>query len=505
MKKKFTLFLFCGLLCTANLNAQTWQIGYPNAADVTATLQDSTLTISGIGAMMDWDNWAVNPPWRRLDEDIHRSVSTIIIENGVTTIGMRAFSWMFPVTSVTIPNSVTSIGGWAFSGCGRLTSVNISNNITSIGESAFANTGLASVTIPSTVTTIGFGAFADCRNLTSIEVDVNNPNYSSRDGVLFNRHQTILMQYPAGKQGEYVIPNSVWTISHNAFVGAIGLTSVTIPNSVTFIGNNAFLGCGVLTSVTIPNSVTTIGSNAFGRGASEVGTVLSNLIIEDGTSILNLSAGEWVIDTLYLGRNINWTVNVFGTSIEHLTIGNNVTTIGSMAFANNRQLTSVIIGSNVEAIGPNAFMNCTALRSVISLNPVPPTTIVGNPFPADARNFGTLYVISDEALALYQEANIWRDFLNIRVLQPSNIDVVNVETIQIFPNPVTHELHIINHDWQVNDVVELFDMNGRLVFSQSVGAKNLSPLQEFTIDMSPFNAGNYILRIGNRVAKVVKM
>jgi len=77
--------------------------------------------------------------------------------------------------------------------------------------------------------------------------------------------------------------------------------------------------------------------------------------------------------------------------------------------------------------------------------------------------------------------------------------------IHIFPNPVTHVLHII-HEWQSGDVVELFDMNGRRVFSTPVDMQHIASLQSetFTIDMTPFPAGNYILRIGNRVEIVVK-
>ena len=143
---------------------------------------------------------------------------------------------------MTIPNSVTSIGGCAFQGCN----------------------GLLSVTIPNSITSIGSGAFAICVGLTSINVANDNPNYCSIDGVLFNKAQTILIQYPAGKTNEtYTIPNSVTSIGESAFCVCWSLTSVTIPNSVTSIGMMAFDGCSSLTSVTIPNSVTSIGMMAF--------------------------------------------------------------------------------------------------------------------------------------------------------------------------------------------------------------------------------------------------
>ena len=91
------------------------------------------------------------------------------------------------------------------------------------------------MTIPASVTSIGNGAFADCPSLTSIHVDAANPAYSSTNGVLFDKAQATLLQFPGGLGGSYTIPNSVTSIGDYAFVGC-GLTSVTLPNSVTSIG-----------------------------------------------------------------------------------------------------------------------------------------------------------------------------------------------------------------------------------------------------------------------------
>ena len=181
--------------------------------------------------------------------------------------------------------------------------------------------------------------------------------------------------------------------------------------------------------------------------------------------------------------------------------------IGREAFAVCTALTSVTIGSSVVLIEADAFWGCASLHSITSLNPVPPEVSLSGFSGVDFDK--CRLSVPAEALALYQTANVWRNFLNIQAIEPSNIDVVNVaETeIQIFPNPVVRELRIINHEWKTGDVVELYDINGKLVFSEGVGASNYSPLQgnEFTIDMSPFNSGNYILQIGNHVAKVVKL
>ncbi len=119
-----------------------------------------TLTISGTGLMGDYI--FDNIPWYNYRTDIVK----VIIEEGVTSIGYRAFSWCSGLTSVTIPNSVTSIGIEAFCGCSGLTSITIGNSVTSIGDQSFWGcSGLISITIPNSVTSIGNSAFYGCYRL----------------------------------------------------------------------------------------------------------------------------------------------------------------------------------------------------------------------------------------------------------------------------------------------------------------------------------------------------
>ena len=180
------------------------------------------------------------------------SATTVIIE-GYSSIGPHAFQGSTSLTSVTIGNSVQTISTGAFFGCNKLTSVTIPNSVLTIDTRAFFGCNkLTSVTIPASVTTFVDGdTFQGCSKLQSITVYKNNANYSSLDGVLFNKDKTTLVSFPGGRVGSYTIPNSVLRIGSYAFAEAI-LTSVIIPNSVTNIGTSAFLESGV-TTVSIAN------------------------------------------------------------------------------------------------------------------------------------------------------------------------------------------------------------------------------------------------------------
>ena len=134
------------------VGAQTWDCGdYPNTKTVKATLSGGTLTIKGTGPMAKFeidegggcDDCFPPPPWYGVKE----SIKNVVIENGVTSIGMMAFFGSTGLTSVTIPNSVKSVGYGAFQGCAKLTSITIPGGVTSIGTYAFKGCGnLTSVT-----------------------------------------------------------------------------------------------------------------------------------------------------------------------------------------------------------------------------------------------------------------------------------------------------------------------------------------------------------------------
>jgi BspA type Leucine rich repeat region (6 copies) len=203
--------------------------------------------------------------------------------------------------------------------------------VTSIGSGAFFNNNLTSATIPSSVTNIGDGPFENCAYLTAITVYPNNPAYSSVQGVLFDKNQTTLIQFPGGLGGSYDIPDSVTNVASLAFVFNRNLTGVTIPNSVTSIGDDTFQFCFSLSRVMMGNGVITIGANAFNSCG------LTNVTIPNSVSSIGDSA-------FYACNNL---INV--------AIPNSVTSLGPSAFSVCSSLTSVTISSNVTSILDNTF------------------------------------------------------------------------------------------------------------------------------------------------------
>jgi len=303
----------------------------------------------------------------------------LVISDNVTSISAAAFQSCDGLTSVIIPNSVTSVDSYAFQVCFNLTSVTIENGVTSIGYMAFYwCPGLTEITIPSSVTSIGDLAFLECTGLTEINVDTNNPNYSSDNGVLYNKDKTTLIKYLEGKTGDsFTIPDSVTSIGDYAFEMCRSLTSVNIPDSVTSIGDYAFSACTGLTSVTIPNSVTSIGDYAFDMCHSLTSVNIPDSVTSIGDYVfcsceslteINVDANNpnYSSDNGVL-YNKNKTILILCPEgkIGSYTIPDIVTSIGEHAFRFCRSLTEVNIPSSVTSIGIDAFSCCESLTATI--------------------------------------------------------------------------------------------------------------------------------------------
>ena len=253
--------------------------------NLTWVLKDGRLTISGKGAMYNYDYWNdYRAPW----DDLLDQIEKVVIKNGVTSIGEDAFFWS-DITSVTIPNSVSSIGDSAFNRCYMLENVTIPDSVKSIGDYAFCSDGggLKSVTIGIGVTSIGEGAFyAD--ELSTVNYNGTIKQWKKINIADENNYLTLagihcsdgtIAPYALGKCGDSLtwrFDNGVLTISgkgamenYDFGIGAPWkyllnqMDKVVIENGVTSIGEYAFKWCSLKSGITIPVSVTSIEYGAF--------------------------------------------------------------------------------------------------------------------------------------------------------------------------------------------------------------------------------------------------
>ena len=325
--------------------------------NLTWTLSDGVLTISGTGPMTNYNNYNESPFYGRTD------IQSVVIKPGVTSIGEFAFFCCTGLTSITIPSGVKSIGRSAFEGCTKLKSVNIPNSVTSIGGWAFAECeSLESLTLPSSLEEICQYMFVSCKKLKSVTI----PNNVKTVGFeAFGRCDSLQ---------SVTIPGSVESIGPWAFSNCPNLTSVTISNGVKTIDYDAFSGCTNLTRLTIPSSVESIGKDAIDKECTiicEKGSKAEKYAKDNGLDY-NYSDGDYLYKELADGNVeiTGYTGKASALSIPSTLGGKKVTTIGVRAFHNCSSIKSVTIPDSVTSIAIYAFHTCSGLTSITIPNGV---------------------------------------------------------------------------------------------------------------------------------------
>ncbi len=306
--------------------------------DLTWVLDDDgLLTISGTGDMNDYS--AEKAPWYDKAEEIY----TVVIENGVTSIGELAFYYCSMITSVDMPDSIENIDNFAFCGCYSIIEIEIPENVSTIGTGAFADCGtITSIQIPENVTSIGQDAFVNCSNLTEISVSEDNGVYVSYDGIIYSKDMTTLIYSPEGRIETAVIPDGVTTIGEYAFEYSRVLEGIEMPDSVTIIEDYAFYCCESIPQINISENVTKIGNRAFSGCESVTSIDLPESVSEMGEEVF------------------------YGCfSLVSVTLPDGITNIGDSTFRHCFCLTDVEIPSTVESIDDSAFSYCTSLVSII--------------------------------------------------------------------------------------------------------------------------------------------
>ena len=301
MKKRFLSMLLAVLMVLTLLPTAAFADGELSGKcgdNVTWKLEGDTLTISGTGPMFDYNSY--NGPW----DSTRMDIKSIVVGEGVTTIGNSAFEGCSKVTSVSLPKTLTRIGGHAFDHCSSLKELSIPDGVTSIGGYAFSCCTFESIKLPSGLKSLGVGAFAYCAHLKEISI----PN-----GVKSLEVETF--QYCTSLEN-VELPNGMTSIGGSAFTGCKAITSIVIPDSVTSIGEYAFEYCLALESIKMSNSLTNINQYAFKscRSLKEI-HLPASLRTVHVTSFFDCGA----LESIYYGGSIRqWKEGVtFTGSVEY--------------------------------------------------------------------------------------------------------------------------------------------------------------------------------------------
>lgn len=297
-------------------------------------LGGKTLTISGTGAMPDFDfpNGNLAPWWNyealgmltsfgnfKLEGELKK----VVIKDGVTNVSNYALFCLPAATQVTLLESVTSIGRYGIAMCSKLTGLSIPKGVTGIGDFGLAGNGLTAVTLPDGLQSLGRGAFDSCASLTNTTLPAAitavpgkcfadctkllNVNYAgtvTAIGDLAFESCKALTAAP--------IPETVTAIDKAAFTGCTALTDVTIPAGVSTIPEDCFRGCTALTGIDLPGTVTSVGHNAFTSctALKDVRCYGAAPAVEPGNS--EAHSFEPATVTVHYNPAMNWTLDADG-------------------------------------------------------------------------------------------------------------------------------------------------------------------------------------------------
>lgn len=377
------------------------------------------LTITGQGEM-DGEN--LTRPW----DELASLITSVVIEDGVTSIKSYAFENCVNLQSVVIAESVEKIGNKAFCNCSSLTEITLPSKLQSIEYDLFSGcTSLEEIVIPDDVTEIGNFAFKNCTSLSDITfgTKITSIGEGAFNGTAWLENQRdwviisgVLLKYK-GADESVVIPDGIATISERAFEDVASLKKVSIPSSVKTIGYSAFWGCSSLEEVGLTEGLVTIGMYAFRTCSSlnkivipdtvtdiDVGAFkgcsnLSDITIPAGVSLAKdaFDGTAWMENqgdfAVLCGHLIRYQGND-----ESITIPEGTQIIGSEVFRENTTLKQVSIPSSVTEIQYDAFCGCSGLSSITIPSSV---TKIGNSAFADCTSLSEVSILGEPEIGTY--------------------------------------------------------------------------------------------------------
>ncbi|MBQ9338721.1 MAG: leucine-rich repeat protein [Paludibacteraceae bacterium] len=462
-------------------------------------------------------------------------LTSVTIGNSVTSIGDFAFSRCSGLTSVTIPNSVTSIGDYAFAGCIGLTSIIVENgnsmydsrnncnaiiktannelilgcqntiipnSVTEIGDNAFADCSvLISVTIPNSVTSIGREAFYNCTSLTSVTIEAGTPPTIGEYCFYYTDTNplNISVYVPCGTLDAY--KNAAGWSDYASKIKYAPYPSYAITKKAEN-GHITTSSTGIFTMCDEHSVICTANPNSgcyfvrWADGSTENPRTIE--LTQDTTMeaifdyLLTGKCGKdstltWTFEPASMALNItgkaalseNYT---YGTFIESLTIGNEVTTIGEDAFYKCTNLKNVIIGSAVKVLEESAFYRCSAIETITCYGQRPPTV---NQNALYGLDYSTIVYVPADYLNTYKMHDAWGLYdvrpLGAKSTETTDVNVTPAENTADVAWPAvsgaaTYELVIKDKSGNVICTL-VFNANGQLTSIAFAPSRNGAPQQ----------------------------
>lgn len=515
MKTKNLLFVIV-MTCLPIVGfGQTWNAGYPNEADVTVTLSDGTLTVRGTGATRDYGY--INGKFDYSPWDSSEEIESIVIEEGITTIGEDFFWHLSNLTSVVMPDGITSIGYWAFFDCPKLTSIRI----------------------PGSVRYIGMDAFGADEGLQDVFVEWEDPNVVTYDDYIFEgvNISLVVLHVPVGTKAVYQ-NHEVW--KEFIITESDNIVNTQLANLTVSIGKLSpeFSPAIHTYNVAVPNSIDNITITATpmegtavsgdGRKTLSIGINSFEITVIDGdissvyTVYVTREATDFTLQALSYNEVTTGTLTV--TYFDMVTNANKTVPVIDLCEVEYELSTGTISGNlplhfdvengkktydaefNVNAnsiykftlyVGINHAQGDISFTTHYNAYGQPSSTTMSY-----SRHTCDVVASSDNVIVSATEINrpgtattsiSVSDLAYIGSGNFSSINELSVTpSVNIFPNPVSDFITIAG--LQAGKTVRIYDISGSLLLTTS----------ESTIDLSSYPKGMYLVRVGNKTAKVVK-